>query len=60
MKKLLWKILLAIDVLAIAIYAVCSQFLVCYNNVTGVTTDGFGRAFVEPPIFFKLYLQKNN
>ena len=56
MKKLLLKILLAIDVLAIAIYAVCSQFLVRYDAVSGVMTDGFGRTIVEPPIFFKLYL----
>ncbi len=56
MKKLLLKILLAIDVLAIAIYAVCSQLLVRYDAVSGVMTDGFGRTIVEPPILLKGYL----
>lgn len=56
MKKLLLKILFAIDVLAIAIYAVCSQLLVSHNTVTGVISDGFGRTLVEPPLFLKLYL----
>lgn len=56
MKKLLLKILLAIDVLAIAIYAVLSHFLVKVDSVSGVMTDGFGRVISEPPIFFKWYL----
>lgn len=50
------KILLAIDVLAIAIYGVCSFLIVRYNAVTGVMTDGFGRVIIEPPVFFEWYL----
>ena len=52
-KKLLLKILLAIDVLAIIIYEVCSWFLVRYNTVTGVTTDGFGRVLTKAPLIFQ-------
>ena len=56
MKTLLFKILLGIDVLAIGIYAVFSQFLVKVDSVTGVMTDGFGRVISEPPFLFKWYL----
>ena len=56
MKKLLFKILLGIDVLAIVIYAVFSHFLVKVDSVTGVMTDGFGRVISEPPFLFKWYL----
>ena len=52
MKKLFLKILLAIDVLAFIIYAVCSLFLVKYNTVTGITTDGFGRILTKAPLIF--------
>ena len=47
---------MAVDILAIVVYAVCSFFIVRYDAVAGVMTDGFGRAIIEPPIFFKLYL----
>ena len=56
MKRLFFKILLAIDILAIVVYTVCSQFLVKINSVSGVMTDGFGRTIVEPPLFFRWYL----
>lgn len=56
MKKLFFKVLLAIDVLAVAVYAVCSFFIVRYDTVSGAMTDGFGRVIVEPPILLKLYL----
>ena len=56
MKKLIFKILLAIDILAIVIYAVCSFFIVRYDAVAGVMTDGFGRAIIEPPLIFRWYL----
>lgn len=53
MKKLLLKILLAIDVLTIIIYEVCATFLVKYNTVSGVTTDGFGRVLTKAPLIFQ-------
>ena len=52
MKKFLLKTLLAIDVLAIIIYQVCALFLVKYDTVSGVTTDGFGRVLVPAPALF--------
>ena len=52
MKKLFLKILLAIDVLGLVIYEVCAMFLVHYNSVTGVMTDGFGRVLVPTPALF--------
>jgi hypothetical protein len=56
MKNLFFKILLAIDIFAIAIYGICSFFITKYDAVQGVMTDGFGRAIVEPPLFFRWYL----
>ena len=53
MKKTFLKILLAIDVLAIIIYQGCALFLVKYDTVTGVTTDGFGRVIVPAPALFR-------
>ena len=53
MKKFLLKILLAIDVLAIIIYQVCALFLVKYDTVSGVTTDGFGRVLTKAPLIFQ-------
>ena len=53
MKKLLLKILLAIDVLAVIIYQVCALFLVRYDAVSGVTTDGFGRVLTKAPFIFQ-------
>ena len=52
-KKLFLKTLLAIDVLAFVVYVVCSDFLVRYNSVTGVMTDGFGRVLVPAPALFR-------
>ncbi len=56
-KKLLLKILLAIDVLAIIIGGVCSVIIERYDAVSGFTTDGFGRVLVETPHFVKWYLR---
>ena len=47
------KILLAIDVLAIIIYQVCALFLVRYDTVSGVVTDGFGRVLTKAPLLFQ-------
>ena len=44
---------MAIDVLAIIIYQGCALFLVKYDTVTGVTTDGFGRVIVPAPALFR-------
>lgn len=52
MKKLFLKILFAIDVLVILVYTVCAMFLVHYDSVTGVMTDGFGRVLVPAPALF--------
>ena len=53
MKKLFLKILLAIDVLAFILYAVCALFLVKYDTVSGITTDGFGRVLTKAPLIFQ-------
>lgn len=57
MKKLFFKILLAIDVLAIIIYSIFAHLLTKVDYESGVMTDGFGRLIVEPPLFFRWYLQ---
>ena len=56
-KKLLLKIILAIEIFAIIIYSVLAHFIVKVDSVSGVMTDGLGRVIVEPPLFFKWYLQ---
>ena len=56
MKKIVLKILLAIDVLAIIIHTVLAHFITKVDYASGIVTDGFGRVFVEPPLFFRWYL----
>ncbi len=53
MKKIFLKIILGIDVLAYIVYVVCSLFLVRYDTVSGITTDGFGRILTKAPLFFQ-------
>jgi hypothetical protein len=53
MEKIFLKILLAIDVLAIIAYQVCALFLVKYDTVLGITTDGFGRVLKKAPLIFR-------
>ena len=52
-KKFFLKTLLVIDVLAIIIYQVCAIFLVRYDTVSGVMSDGFGRTLVPAPALFR-------
>ena len=49
MKKLILKILLTLDVLAIIVFEVCSVFLRKYDWDASIVTDGFGRVLKETP-----------
>lgn len=53
MSKLLLKIILVIDILALIILLVFSQFLIKYDIVSGITTDGFGRELSEAPAILR-------
>ena len=53
MKKLLLKCLLVLDILVFLFYAVCSLFLVRYDTVSGVATDGFGRVLKKAPLILQ-------
>lgn len=54
MRKVFLKFLLGIDILVFAAYLICAEFLISYNAVTGVMSDGFGRELTEAPAIFSV------
>ena len=55
--KIFLSILLAVDIIAFLILLVNSQFIVGYDHVTGMVTDGFGRTlYPAPPLLQMAYI----
>lgn len=53
MKKLVFKIMLVIDLLAFVVLSFCTQFITKYDSETGIITDGLGRVLTEAPRIFR-------
>ena len=53
MKRLILKTFLVLDIFVFLTLTVFSQFLIRYNTVSGITTDGFGRELKDAPMILK-------
>lgn len=60
MKKIFFKFLLVIDVLALVVFGVCSSLIERCHVATGVMTDGFGRILKPTPILVQFIFYMRN
>ena len=51
--KIVFRILLVVDALALIGFVALSQFGTAYNTATGVLSDGLGRALLDTPAFLR-------
>lgn len=54
MKKIVLKILLGLDVAALIVLIIYSQFLIRVNSDLGIITDGFGRELSRAPVILRM------
>ncbi len=53
MRKLVYKILLVIDILAGFVFSLCSYFIFTTDSYTGEMRDLFGRVLSIPPVIMR-------